>query len=98
MRDLFQDAKNQGVDAVTALYHSCYRNLCPQEEVHGVEVVHYTSLVAEAMGLPPRDEAYKRLQRAKDPKVSFDELAPTAHKRGVSEARLRKTLSTHFAG
>ena len=98
VRDLFQDAKNQGVDAVTALYHSCYRNLCPQEEVHGVEVVHYTSLVAEAMGLPPRDEAYKRLQRAKDPKAAFDELAPKAHKQGVGEARLRKTLSTHFGG
>ena len=65
---------------------------------HGVEVVHYTSLVAEAMGLPPRDEAYKRLQRAKDPKAAFDELAPKAHKRGVGEARLRKTLSTHFGG
>ena len=98
VRELFEAAKCQGADAVTALYHSCYRNLCPQEEIHGVEVVHYTSLVAEAMGLPVRDEAYKRLQHTKDPDAAFDELAPTARERGIGDARLKKTLSTHFSG
>lgn len=52
VKDLFVSAKCEKVDAVTALYHSCYRNLCPQEETHGVEVVHYIDLVAEALGLP----------------------------------------------
>ena len=65
--DLFENAQLENVDAVTALYHSCYRNLCPQEKIHGVEVVHYTSLVAEAMGLPPRVETYKRLSPGSGP-------------------------------
>jgi hypothetical protein len=85
------------VDAVTALYHSCYRNLSPQEEIHGIEVIHYTDLIAEALGLPRREEAYKRLQKAADPDAAFAELAPVAEARGLKPARLRKTLDAHFA-
>ena len=96
VEDLFTSAKEEDVDAVAALYHSCYRNLCPQEQVHGIELVHYTSLVAEAMGLPPREETYKRLHQAADPAAAYDEFSPTARKRGVGEARLKKTLTTHF--
>lgn len=94
--DLFASAKREKVDAVTALYHSCYRNLCPQEEIHGVEVIHYTDLVAEALGLPRREEAYKRLHKAADPEAAFDALAPRAEARGLKPERLRKTLNVHF--
>lgn len=94
--DLFEDAKREHVDAVTALYHSCYRNLCPQEEIQGVEVVHYTELVAEALGLPRREEAYKRLRKASDPEAAYAELSPVATRRGVSDAKLKKTLNAHF--
>ena len=96
VNDLFGSAKREKVDAVTALYHSCYRNLCPQEEVHGVEVIHYTDLIAEALGLPKRDEAYKRLHQASDPAAAFDELSPRAGTRGLKPDRLRKTLDLHF--
>jgi Fe-S oxidoreductase len=94
--DLFASAKREGVDAVTALYHSCYRNLCPQEKIHGVEVIHYTDLAAEALGLPQRDEAYKRLHQASDPAAAFDDLAPRAEARGLKPERLKKTLDVHF--
>lgn len=90
-------AKREEVDAVTALYHSCYRNLCPQEHAHGVEVVHYTDLVAEALGLPKCDEAYKRLHKESDPAAAFEELAPRAEARGLKPERLRRTLDLHFS-
>ena len=92
----FKAAKREGVDAVATMYHSCYRNLCPQEAVHGVEVIHYTDLVAEALGLPMRDEPYKRLHIAADPAAAFHELVPTAQARGLKPDRLRKTLDLHF--
>ena len=95
--ELFEAAKREQVDAVTALYHSCYRNLCPQEERHGIEVVHYTDLVAEALGLPRREEAFKRLRKAADPEAAYAELAPAAERRGVSGGKLRQTLDVHFA-
>lgn len=96
VRDLFEQARRENVDAVTALYHSCYRNLCPQEAVYGIEMIHYTDLIAEAMGLPPRPDAYKRLQKAADPSAAFDELAPVAERRGLDTARLKKSLKSHF--
>lgn len=95
--ELFENAKREGVDAVTALYHSCYRNLSPQEEIHGIEVIHYTDLIAEALGLPRREETYKRLQKAANPDAAFAELAPVAEARGLKPARLRKSLDAHFA-
>ena len=97
MTDLFEAAKRERVDAVTALYHSCYRNLCPQEDIHGVEVIHYTDLVAEALGLPRRDEAFKRLQKQSNPDAAYDELSPVAQRRGLSDAKLKKTLGVHFS-
>lgn len=96
VNDQFEAAKHEKVDAVAALYHSCYRNLCPQEEVHGVEVIHYTDLIAEALGLPVRDEAYKRLHQASDPESAFDELSARAEARGLKPDRLKKTLDVHF--
>ena len=96
VRALFESAKGDGVNAVAALYHSCYRNLSPQEQIRGVEVIHYTELVAEALGLARREDAYKRLHKAADPGSAFEELAGVAAGRGVSPARLRKSLDTHF--
>jgi Fe-S oxidoreductase len=96
--NLFQAAKRERVDAVTALYHSCYRNLCPQEDIHGVEVIHYTDLIAEALGLKRREEAFKRLQQQADPDAAYAELSPAAQRRGLSDAKLKKTLGVHFGG
>ncbi len=93
---LFAQAKAEGADAVTALYHSCYRNLCPQEPRTGIEVVHYTQIVAEAMGLPPREEAYKRLKNTADGDAAFAELAPVAERRGLNAGRVKKSLEAHF--
>ena len=89
-------AKAEGVDAVTALYHCYYRNLCPEEKIHGIEVVHYTSLLVQAMGLPLHGEAYKRLHQAADPDAAFRELFAVAEKRDVNPNQLKKTLATHF--
>ena len=96
VQELFETARREKADAVAALYHSCYRNLCPQEAVHGIETIHYTDIVAEAMGLPRREEAYKRLHRAADPDAALAELAPAAQRRGLNEERVKQSLHTHF--
>lgn len=93
---LFEEARRSGVDAVAALYHSCYRNLSPQEKISGVQVIHYTELVAEALGLARREDAYKRLHKAADPGSAFEELAGVAARRGLNPGRLRKSLDAHF--
>ena len=93
---LFADATAHGVDAVAALYHSCYRTLCTGIADYGVDVIHYTGLVAEALGLPVRDEDFERHKLRADPDVSFAELKDRAAARGVGEKRLRATLDSQF--
>ena len=69
--EMFATAKANGADAVAALYHSCYRQFCGHERDQGIEVVHYTALVAEALGRrcteipyrPPRRGRRRRTRR-----------------------------------
>lgn len=94
--EMFEAASRENADAIAALYHSCYRTIGPKEAVHGIEVVHYTSLVSEALGLPARTESFKPLKIAADPEAAFASLRERAAARGMSENRLRATLAAHF--
>jgi Fe-S oxidoreductase len=94
--ELFSTAKACGADAVIATYHSCYRSLCRKEGEHALPLLHYTDLLAEAMGLPARNHAFKDLAVAGDPDAAFAALAPRAAARGVDEGRLRSAVSASF--
>ena len=93
---LFAAAKAEGADTVVAGYHSCYRQLCEKEAVHGIEVVHFADLVAEALGLAPFSHGYKAMKIAGDAEGAFDKLAPAAVRRGVNMKRLEAATRVHF--
>jgi Fe-S oxidoreductase len=95
--EMFVTAKSAGADAVAALYHSCYRQFCGQERDEGIEVLHYTALVAQALGLPPREDAFKKFKLEANPDKAAGELREKATSRGLSENRLRSTLDAHFS-
>ncbi len=95
--EMFTTAKAAGADAIAALYHSCYRQFCGQERDQAIEVLHNTALVAEALDLPPREEAFKKLKLESNPAKAADELAARADARGLKENRLRATLNAHFS-
>lgn len=95
--EMFDRARSKKADAIAALYHSCYRQFCGQEEVQGIEVVHYTALVAEALGLPPREEAFKKLKLESNPSEAAARLKDRASTRGLKETSLRATLVAHFS-
>ena len=94
--EMFDAARAAGADGVAALYHSCYRQFCGRETEQGLAVVHYTALVAEALGLPPVEDAFKALKLESRPDRAAVRLKDRAAARGVSEARLRATLDAHF--
>ena len=94
--EMFDAAKQKGADAIAALYHLCYRQFCSQERDQGLEVVHYTALVADALGLAPRPEAFKRLKLESDPARAAERLKDRAAARGLKETHLRATLNAHF--
>lgn len=94
--ELFEGARAGSVDGVATLYHSCYRNMCGAEDTHGVELIHYTSLVMEALNLCLPEERYKTLVSKGDPETAFSELVSVAERRQVNKKRLRKSLELHF--
>jgi Fe-S oxidoreductase len=95
--EMFDSAKAEGADAIAALYHSCYRQFCGYEKDQDIEVIHYTALVAQALGLPPVEEAFKTLKLESQPKKAAARLKDRATARGLSESRLRATLDAHFS-
>ena len=94
--ELFAVAKAEGADTVVAGYHSCYRQLCGKEGTHGIEVLHFADLVAEALGLDPFTHSYKKMRIASDPDAAYDTLAPAAERRGVNLKRLKTATRAHF--
>lgn len=97
MAEMFEAARAEGADAIAALYHSCYRQFCAHEKDRGIEVLHYTTLVAQALGLPPREETFKALKLESRPEEAAARLKERAAARGLSEKRLRATLEAHFS-
>lgn len=95
--EMFDAAKTAGADAVAALYHSCYRQFCGQEAAQGIEIVHYTQLVADALGLPPLQEAFKALKHEARPDDAAERLKDRAAQHGVNEAALRAAMAAHFS-
>lgn len=94
---MFDTARAEGADIVAALYHSCYRQFCGREKDQAIEVVHYTALVAQALGLPPREEAFKTLKLESRPENAAARLKDRATARGISEEQLRAVLHAHFS-
>lgn len=94
---MFRTAKAQGADAIAGLYHSCYRQFCGFETEQDIEIVHYTALVAEAMGLPAKAEAFKTLRLESRPDAAAERLKERAAARGLKETALRATLAAHFS-
>jgi glycolate oxidase iron-sulfur subunit len=93
---LFAAAKAAGADAVVATYHSCYRSLCRKESVHALPILHYSDLLAEAMGLRRYEHTFKVLALAADPAAAIAALARKAGARGVDQARLASAVESSF--
>ncbi|MCZ6647325.1 MAG: heterodisulfide reductase-related iron-sulfur binding cluster [SAR324 cluster bacterium] len=94
---MFETARGQGLDAMVTAYHGCYRSFCDWEAGHGLEVIHYATLLCQALGLRRYRDTYKSLRQEGNPAAAFQALRPAAERRGVNMERLRKSTETHFA-
>ena len=95
--EIFVGFQAAGCDAVSTVYHSCYRELCGFEAQHPVECLNYIELVARGMGLTPSEAKYKRLKKEGDPAGAFRELLPVCERRGDNPKRLRAAVEAQFA-
>ncbi|WP_421991497.1 heterodisulfide reductase-related iron-sulfur binding cluster [Roseococcus sp.] len=58
--------RETGADTLVTIFHSCHREMIGLERDHGIRVVNWVHLLAEAMGIPYEDE-YKAWRNAEDP-------------------------------
>jgi heterodisulfide reductase subunit D len=72
-RELLEAARAAGVEALVDLYHSCHRDLCGFEGEYPFRILNWTSLLAEALGLEPHDDVFKRYRLMKDVKAVLED-------------------------
>ena len=58
--------RETGADTLITIFHSCHREMIGLERDHGIRVVNWVHLLAEAMGIEYEDE-YKNWRNAEDP-------------------------------
>lgn len=63
---LAEAAKQQGVDLLVTMYHSCQRNLAGAEALYPFQVRNFTELLAEAVGRGGHPDNYKRFKTGQD--------------------------------
>jgi Fe-S oxidoreductase len=90
---MFTEAKSLGADYLVVPYQGCYRQHCKQQLVYGVEVSHYLSIIAQAIGIPFK-EPFKSLRMLDDVDRAMDQLRPKIKRLGFSEPDVRNYLET----
>lgn len=65
-RALLAAMRETGADTLVTIFHSCHRELVGLERDHGIRVVNWVHLLAEAMGWDYTDD-YKLWRNAEDP-------------------------------
>lgn len=86
-----------GVDAIVTISHACQREWC-DAATDSVDVRNYISLVAEALGCPPRTDTLKEYRRgmAPDEVVAASCEAWSSH--GLTEEEARRLAERYFGG
>jgi heterodisulfide reductase subunit D len=92
---MVDEARGLGIDALVTISHACQREWC---DVAGadMDVVNYITLVAQALGLAPREDTLKRYKAGLAPAdiVAAGRGAWTRH--GIDESEALELASTYF--
>jgi len=81
-------ARDAGVDALVAVYHADYRELCAHERDWPFTVVNALEVVGKSMGLH-QDDHYKRLKLKQDVDAILADCADRAAQHGLEPATVR---------
>lgn len=77
-------AKQEGVDAVVSLHHTCHLQLGAAAAEHGFKVVNYTDLICMALGVSPKDDALQAMRVLGDWNLAAEAVLPSMQANGVS--------------
>jgi Fe-S oxidoreductase len=93
---LMEEATARQVDTVVTVYHSCQRELCQEEGRYPFTVENWVTLLAQALGLPPHEDRYKRYKLWADKERILADLAPRLAERGIARERAERAVVSHF--
>ena len=83
-------------DVLATVHSSCHREMCGHEANYPFTIVHYISLLGEALGIEHPD-TFKRYRIQADPEATFSDVAPYVAAKGWDPERVREVLRSAFA-
>jgi len=96
VRQLMSQAAALDVDTVATVYHSCQREICQEEGAYPFTIDNWVTLLAEALGLPPHEDRFKRYKLLADKERILEDLAPRLAERGIARDKAERAVVTHF--
>jgi hypothetical protein len=90
--ELFEAAKEAGVDTLAGVYHSCHRDLCAHESDWPFEVVNMMELIGQAMGIS-RPDLFKRFLAMNDLDAIMAESRELIALNGLDAADVREEVA-----
>jgi len=92
-----QAARDAGVDALVAVYHSDHRELCAHERDWPFRIINFLKVVGESMGLH-RDDRYKQLKIMQDADQIVAECSDLITQHALDAAKARDVVVKAMLG
>jgi heterodisulfide reductase subunit D len=96
MAGVLEAARDSQADVLATVHSSCHREICAQEANYPFAIVHYISLLGEALGIEYPD-IFKHHRIRADPEATFKDVSPYVEAKGLDPARVREVLLSAFA-
>ena len=96
MAGVLEATRESRADVLATVHSSCHREICGQEANHPFTIVHYISLLGEAMGIEYPD-TFKRHKIQADREATVKHVAPYVEATSWDPARVREVLVSAFA-
>jgi Fe-S oxidoreductase len=96
MAGVLEAARDSQADVLATVHSSCHREICAQEANYPFTIVHYISLLGEALGIEYPD-IFKHHRIQADPEATFRDVSPYVEAQGLDPARVREVLISAFA-
>ena len=92
-RKELEAAENAGIDALLAVYHTDYRELCAHERDWPFRILNVLEVVAESMGLERRDR-FKQLKLMQDADAIVADCGDLIQRNGIDPAVARQVAAS----
>jgi heterodisulfide reductase subunit D len=92
-----QAARDEGVDALVAVYHSDHRELCAHERDWPFRIINILEVVGESMGLH-RQDRYKQLKLMQDADQIISECSDLITQHALDPGKARDVVVKAMLG